>query len=57
MMGKIRSFTGQCVRVWKLLRKPSRNEFKTVAKVSALGLGVIGVMGFFISIIMNFLNL
>jgi protein transport protein SEC61 subunit gamma-like protein len=57
MIEKIKSFTGQCVRVWKLLRKPSGNEFKTVAKVSALGLGVIGVMGFFISIIMNFLNL
>jgi len=57
MIEKIKSFGGQCVRVWKLLRKPSGTEFKTVAKVSALGLGVIGVMGFFISIIMNFLNL
>ena len=57
MIEKIKSFAGQCVRVWKLLRKPSGTEFKTVAKVSALGLGVIGVMGFFISIIMNFLNL
>lgn len=57
MIEKIKSFVWQCARVWKLLRKPSGNEFKTVAKVSALGLGLIGVIGFLISIVMNFLNL
>ncbi|MDD5191535.1 MAG: protein translocase SEC61 complex subunit gamma [Candidatus Nanoarchaeia archaeon] len=57
MIEKIKSFGSQCVRVWKLLRKPSGDEFKTVAKVSALGLGLIGVLGFLISIVMNFLNL
>jgi protein transport protein SEC61 subunit gamma and related proteins len=54
---KIKSFAGQCVRVWKLLRKPSGTEFRTVAKVSALGLGIIGLMGFIISMAMNFLKL
>ena len=57
MLEKLKSFLPQCVRVWKLLRKPSGDEFKTVAKVSALGLGLIGVLGFLIAIIMNFLNL
>ena len=57
MIEKLKSFGGQCTRVWKLLRKPNGEEFKTVAKVSALGLGLIGIMGFLISIVMNFLNL
>lgn len=57
MIEKIKSFLSQCTRVWKLLRKPSGDEFKTVAKVSALGLGLIGVLGFLISMVMSFFNL
>ena len=41
------------VRVWRLLKKPSMTEFKTIAKVSALGLLVIGAIGFVISVAMN----
>jgi len=52
---KIGSFYSQCKRVWHLLRKPSSLEFKTVAKISALGLGLIGLLGFIITIIMNFI--
>ena len=51
---KLSSFTAQCVRVWHLLRKPSMEEFKAVSKISAIGLGLIGVLGFAITIIMNF---
>ena len=51
---KIKSFTSQCVRVWHLLRKPTKDEFVTVSKVSAIGLGLIGVLGFLIAMIMNF---
>jgi protein transport protein SEC61 subunit gamma-like protein len=50
-MFNIKSFLSQCVRVWHLLRKPSKTEFITVAKVSALGLGAIGAMGFIISVV------
>jgi len=57
MIEKIKLFGSKCARVWKLLRKPSGQEFKTVAKVSALGLGLIGVIGFIISIILTFFNL
>jgi protein transport protein SEC61 subunit gamma-like protein len=52
---KLSSFFQQCVRVWHLLRKPTGEEFKTIAKVSAIGLGLIGVLGFLITIIMNFI--
>lgn len=49
----IKSFFNQSLRVWKLLKKPSSFEFKTVAKVSALGLGIIGFIGFIISILVG----
>lgn len=52
---KLSSFVSQCVRVWHLLRKPTGEEFKAISKVSAIGLGLIGVLGFLITIIMNFI--
>jgi len=50
---KITSFFAQCRRVWHILRKPSSKEFKTVAKVSAIGILILGFIGFIISVIMN----
>ena len=41
------------LRVWRLLKKPSMEEFKTISKVSAIGLLVIGAIGFAISIVMK----
>ena len=52
-MFNIKSFISQCVRVWKILRKPNLEEFKTTSKVAALGLGAIGLIGFVISLAMN----
>jgi len=49
----IKSFFNQCIRVWHLLKKPGKDEFTTIAKVSALGLGLIGLLGFVISIVMS----
>jgi protein transport protein SEC61 subunit gamma-like protein len=46
---KINSFYLQCARVWHLLRKPTNEEFKTVAKVSALGILAIGAVGFIVA--------
>ena len=52
---KIGSFLVQCARVWHLLRKPSMEEFKNVSKIAAIGLGLIGVLGFLITILMAFI--
>ena len=52
---KIKLFTAQSVRVWHLLRKPSIDEFKNVSIVAAIGLGVIGLIGFLIAIAMSFI--
>ena len=56
MKEKITSFLNQMIRVWKLLKKPSSYEFKTIAKVSSIGLGIIGFLGFVIHIIMTLIT-
>jgi len=54
---KLKSFVSQCNRVWHLLKKPNKKEFTTIAKVSAIGLGIVGAIGFVISMIMGFIKL
>jgi protein translocase SEC61 complex gamma subunit len=46
---RLKSFYFQCVRVWHVLRKPTAFEYKTVAKVSAIGVLVLGAFGFLIA--------
>jgi protein transport protein SEC61 subunit gamma and related proteins len=52
---KIRRFYNECIRVLKITRKPDAAEFKTIVKVSGLGLAVIGVIGFIITMIKQLL--
>jgi protein transport protein SEC61 subunit gamma and related proteins len=54
---RLKSFFSQCVRVWQLLKKPDKEEFQTVAKVSAIGLGIVGAIGFLIAMGMVFLHI
>jgi protein transport protein SEC61 subunit gamma-like protein len=44
----------QYLRVWRLLKKPTKQEFLTIAKVSAIGLLIVGAFGFAIATIMSF---
>ena len=48
---RLRSFWIECKRVLKITKKPSRFEFKTIVSISALGLAIIGIIGFVIHII------
>jgi len=48
---KFKSFIIQCARVLKVTQKPSKDEFRTLVKVSGLGIAVIGFIGFLIHII------
>jgi protein transport protein SEC61 subunit gamma and related proteins len=50
---KIGSTFMQYRRVWRLLKKPTMDEFKTISKVTAIGLLVIGAVGFLITIAMS----
>jgi protein transport protein SEC61 subunit gamma-like protein len=55
-MPEIREFLKKCIRVWRITRKPTVEEFKIISKVSAIGILIIGFIGFLISLIMNFLR-
>ncbi len=50
---KLKSFVVQCKRVWLVLKKPNRKEFQMVAKISAIGILILGFFGFLISILMK----
>lgn len=39
------------------MKKPGKEEFWTVSKVSAAGLAIIGVIGFIISLAMTFIGI
>ena len=46
-----REFLDKCIRVFKVARKPTKKEVKDIAKVSALGMLIIGLLGFIVSTI------
>ncbi|HKZ34083.1 MAG TPA: protein translocase SEC61 complex subunit gamma [Candidatus Nanoarchaeia archaeon] len=55
-MGKLddlKAFFSKSKRVWLVLKKPSRKEFEMIAKVSAIGVLLLGVIGFFVSILVK----
>jgi len=49
----IKGFIAKSKRVWHVLKKPSRREYTTVAKISAIGILLLGVLGFLVSVIMK----
>ncbi len=49
----IKSFYLKSKRVWYVLKKPSKEEFKAIAKVSGIGIVALGVFGFLISLVMR----
>jgi len=48
---KVKTFLKECVRVFKITRKPKKLEYITIVKVSGIGILVIGLIGFLIHII------
>ena len=48
---KLKRFVIECKRVLRVTKKPTSFEFKTIVKVSGLGMIVIGMIGFIIQII------
>ena len=51
LLNKLKTFGKECLRVLKITKKPSGDEFKTIVKVSGLGILVIGLIGFVIQMI------
>jgi protein transport protein SEC61 subunit gamma-like protein len=51
MLTRLKSFAYECIRVFKVTKKPSGDEFKAVVKVSGIGILLIGLIGFLIQMI------
>jgi len=56
LASKAKTFIVECKRVLKITRKPTNEELKTIVKITALGLVVIGLVGFIISMIGTYLK-
>lgn len=52
---KFKSFIKECVRVLRITKKPTGTEFKTIVKVSGIGMLLIGLLGFLIQMIRQLL--
>jgi len=46
---RLKSFVGECRRVLRVTKKPDAIEFKTIVKVSGLGMLIIGLIGFILT--------
>ena len=57
MKKKYKAFLGECKRVLRVTKKPSRDEFKNIVKVSGAGILIIGLLGFILQIIRNYISL
>lgn len=48
---KLREFITECGRVLRVARKPTKHEYWTTAKVSGIGIMIIGLVGFLLHLI------
>jgi len=51
LISRFKSFVIKCKRVFRVTKKPSNLEFKTIVKASGLGIIIIGLIGFMIQMI------
>jgi protein transport protein SEC61 subunit gamma and related proteins len=57
LKGKLQRFVNQCARVLKITKRPGRDEYRMLVKVSGLGIAVIGLIGFLLHVIWVLLGL
>lgn len=55
LMQKMKRFISECVRVLHVTKKPTKDEFKIIVKVSGLGMIIIGLIGFILQMIRQLL--
>ncbi len=51
----LKAFFKEAARVFRVTKKPGKEEFTTILKVSALGVGVIGFIGFLVYMVVTLL--
>ena len=54
-MARFRTFIEECRRFLRITKKPDRIEFITIVKISALGIAVVGLLGFTLQMIKTYL--
>jgi len=50
-MQRFKEFLTECRRVLRITKKPDKEEFKTIVKISGIGIIIIGALGFLVSFI------
>ncbi|MEM2131315.1 MAG: protein translocase SEC61 complex subunit gamma [Candidatus Woesearchaeota archaeon] len=51
MLENLKSFIIECKRVLTITKKPNKEEFSTIVKVSGLGILLLGLIGFLLFVI------
>jgi|GEM_PF-133497 len=52
---RLKSFIAECKRVLRVTKKPDKQEFTTIVKISAIGIGIIGFIGFLVHFVKELL--
>ncbi len=52
---RLKTFITECKRVLRVTKKPDKQEFTTIVKISSIGMAVIGVVGFLVHFIREIL--
>ena len=53
---RLKSFILESRRVFRITKKPSKEEFKAIVKISSIGIAVIGIIGFIIQIVWRLIS-
>ena len=53
MLTALKEFLAKCGRVLVVMRKPTKQEYKLIAQAAALGLLLMGAIGFLVSMIVK----
>jgi len=53
MIQQLKEFFMKCVRVWAVMKKPTKEEIKATATAAGLGILLLGLIGFVISAIVK----
>ena len=53
---KLKKFYKETMRVMRITKKPSRSEFMSLSKVTGLGIAIIGIVGFLIFLLKQFIR-
>jgi len=48
---RLKAFIKECKRVLRVTKKPTKDEFKNIIKISGIGILIIGLIGFIVQVI------